>query len=198
VRTGLRAMLSQAEDIEVVGEARDGFETQKLVTELRPNILLLDYKMPGPRPADLERWVRENCPETATLVLTAHDHRSHLAVMMEAGVAGYLKKGIPESALIDSIRRAAQGVVHFDTDQLLMARQWDENVGTKWKSLSKRERDILKLLANGAGNPFIASELDISTRTVEGHVQNILRKLEVGTCRQAVTWILKHLPDEAT
>ena len=195
-RAGIRAILSRAEDIEVVGEAQDGFETQRLVAELHPNILLLDYQMPGPRPADLERWVRENYSETATLVLTAHDHQSHLAVMLEAGAAGYLTKGVSENRLIDSIRLAARGVVHFNKEQLSIVQHWNKETGQKWKSLSKRERQILKLLALGAGNRFIADELSISLRTAEDHVLNILSKLEVDTRQEAATWMLKNLPDE--
>jgi len=196
-RAGIRAILSQAGDIEVVGEAPDGFEAQRLVEELHPDIMTLDYQMPGPRPQDLERWVRENHPQTATLVLTAHDHDSHLAVMMEAGVAGYLKKGVPESKLVDSVRLAALGVVHFDREQIETARQWKEEVGQKWESLSKREREVLKLLAIGAGNRLIASRLSIAPKTVEGHITRILNKLGMSSCLQAGMWMVAHLPDEA-
>jgi len=180
----------------VVGEAPDGFEAQRLVEELHPDIMTLDYQMPGPRPQDLERWVRENHPQTATLVLTAHDHTSRLVGMMEAGVAGYLKKGIPESTLVDSVRLAALGVVHFDEEQIALARQWKEEVGQKWESLSKREREVLKLLAIGAGNRLIASRLSIAPKTVEGHITRILNKLGMSSCQQAGMWMVAHLPDE--
>jgi two-component system, NarL family, response regulator NreC len=195
-RAGIRALLMHAEDLEVVGEAQDGFEAQRMVEELEPNILLLDYKMPGPRPAELERWVRENHPRTATLILTAHHHESRLAEMMAAGVAGYLTKGISETALIDSIRLAAQGGIHFDKEQFQQAEKWTAEVGKKWESLSKREREVLKLLAIGAGNPYITSTLKISTRTAEGHIRSVLVKLKVDTRHQAAAWMLTNLPDE--
>ncbi len=84
-RTGLRTMLLQSGEIEVLGEAQNGFEARRLVAELHPQILLLDLKMPGPRPAELEGWVRKNHPETITLILTAHDRDAYLAGMMDAG-----------------------------------------------------------------------------------------------------------------
>jgi DNA-binding NarL/FixJ family response regulator len=91
-REGVRSILDQAPDIKVVGEVQDGKDIKLLVAKLRPNILLLDMKMPNPSPVELEKWVRENYPETITLVLTSHDRDSYLAGMMDAGVAGYLDK----------------------------------------------------------------------------------------------------------
>src|SRR5574341_1469328 len=113
VRAGIRAVLSKATDIKIVGEARDGFEAQQLVGRLRPKILLLDLKMPGLSAAELEKWVRENYPDTITLVLTAHDRDAHLAGMMEAGAAGYMSKGESAERLIGAIRRAAQGEIQI-------------------------------------------------------------------------------------
>lgn len=115
---GIRDLLAQAEDMEIIGEAEDGFQVQELVPTLRPNVLLLDLKMPGPRPAEIERWVRENFPETVTLVLTAHDRDRYLANMLEAGAAGYMDKNITAETLIDAIRRAVKGEILFDQEQL--------------------------------------------------------------------------------
>ncbi|OQY87334.1 MAG: hypothetical protein B6D38_13070, partial [Anaerolineae bacterium UTCFX1] len=78
VRAGIRTLLSQADDLQVIGEAKDGFEVQELVPTLRPKILLLDYQMPGPRAAELEKWTRENYPDTLALVLTAHNRDEYL------------------------------------------------------------------------------------------------------------------------
>ncbi len=122
-RKGIRAMLSGAPDIEVVGEAKDGNEAQELTARLRPHILLLDLIMPGPRPYEVERWVRANCPETITLILTAHDRDAYLAEMVEAGAAGYLTKEISAQRLIEAIRRAVRGEALFDQTQLARAPQ---------------------------------------------------------------------------
>ncbi len=195
-RAGICSMLSQAEDIEVIGEAQDGFEAQRLVAELRPRILLLDLRMPGPPPAELERWVRENCPETATLILTAHHRESYLAGMMEAGAVGYLKKETSAGTLIHAIRSAARGAVHFSEVQVEEAARWREEVGNKWESLSEREREVLKWLGWGAENRFIACELAITVNTVESHVKNILRKLGMKSRHQAAVWVVRNFPEE--
>src|SRR5688572_6140484 len=91
LRTGIRAMIEKTDDIYVVGEAGDGNEAEKLLDELRPNIILLDLKMPGFSPSAFENWARENYPETLTLVLTAHDRDVYLANMMDAGAVGFLE-----------------------------------------------------------------------------------------------------------
>src|SRR5215213_4214826 len=92
LRAGVRAMLEKTDDIYVIGEAESGDEAKKLLVELRPNIILLDLKMPGFSPAAFEKWARENYPQTVTLVLTAHDRDAYLANMMDAGAVGYLDK----------------------------------------------------------------------------------------------------------
>ena len=195
MRAGLRAVLAKAPDINIVGEARDGFEAQQMVGRLKPKILLLDLKMPGLSPAKLEKWVRENCPETITLVLTAHDRDAYLASMMEAGAAGYMAKGESTERLIDAIRRAAQGEIVFDPEQFARARRWQETVNQKMDSLTEREREVLKLMAQGLNNKTIAKNLSISNKTAAFHVSRILEKLGVDTKQKAVAWIHTHLSD---
>ncbi|MEO0248363.1 MAG: response regulator transcription factor, partial [candidate division WOR-3 bacterium] len=178
-RAGIRDILAQADDIEVLAEAQDGSEAQRLVAELRPHILLLDLKMPGPSPAELEAWVRQNYPQTITLILTAHDRDAYLAAMMEAGAAAYLTKAAPGDRLIASIRRAARGEALFDAEQRERVKRWKEEVAAKWERLTPRERDVLCLLAQGADNKEIAAALAISVKTVESHVTHILETLGV-------------------
>ena len=137
---GLRILFEKALDIQIVGEAADSIEAQRLVSELQPRILLLDLKMPGFSAAKLEKWVRLNYPETITLILTAHDRDAYLADMMEAGAVGYLDKKEPADRLIDAIRRAARGEILFDEKQLARVRAWRETVGEKWELLTGRER----------------------------------------------------------
>jgi DNA-binding NarL/FixJ family response regulator len=193
---GLRAVLTKAPDIEIIGEARNGFEAQQMVGRLRPRILLLDLKMPGLSATELERWVRENYPETVTLVLTAHDRDAYLASMMEAGAAGYMSKGESAETLIGAIRRAAQGEILFDVEQFARARRWRETVSEKWASLTEREREVLKLIAQGLDNKAIAIALKITSKTAAFHVTNILEKLGVDTRQKAVAWVHAHLSDD--
>jgi len=196
VRAGLRSILSKAADLKIVGEATNGLEAQRMVGKLRPKILLLDLKMPGLSPSELEKWVREHYPDTVTLVLTAHDRDAYLAGMMEAGAAGYMSKGESAKGLIDAIRRAAQGEILFDVEQFTRARQWRENVSEKWTSLTERERQVLKLIAEGMDNKAIASTLKITSKTAAFHVTHILEKLGVDSRQMAAAWIHANLSDD--
>lgn len=195
-RAGIRAILDEAHDIQVVGEAKDGTEAQELVAQLHPRILLLDLQMPGPRPVEIEKWVRVHCPDTTTLVLTGHDRDAYLVSMMETGAAGFISKGVPAENLVRAIRRAAQGEILFNGEQLARARRWREKVGGKWESLTEREQEVLRLLAQGLDNETISEALCVTTRTVESHITNILRKLGGSSRLEAVTWVRDHLPDD--
>jgi DNA-binding NarL/FixJ family response regulator len=196
VRAGLRSILAKAADLKIVGEATNGLEAQQMVGKLRPRILLLDLKMPGLSPSELEKWVREHYPDTITLVLTAHDRDAYLAGMMEAGAAGYMSKGESAKGLIGAIRRAAQGEILFDVEQFTRARHWRENVSEKWSSLTERERQVLKLIAEGMDNKAIARSLKITSKTAAFHVTHILEKLGVDSRQKALAWIHANLPDE--
>lgn len=195
VREGIRSTLSKAADIQIVGEAESGTQTQQLVAELRPRILLLDLKMPGPHPAEIEKWVRTNYPETVTLVLTAHDRDSYLTRMIDAGAAGLIDKGESGDRLIGAIRRAARGEFLFDRRQLDRARHWRESAGEKWESLTNREREILRFLVKGFDNAYIGKTLMITSKTVAYHITNILVKLGVSSRQEAAAWVHKYSPD---
>ena len=116
-RAGIRAILEKAADIKVVGEAKDGIEAQRLTVELRPDILLLDLRMPGPQPSEIMLWVHDHCPETTTLVLTAHDRDVYLAEIMEAGATGFLTKNEAPQRLLEAVRCAARGEILFGHGQ---------------------------------------------------------------------------------
>lgn len=195
-RAGIRTILHETPDIQVVGEAENGFQVQEMIAELRPNILLLDLVMPGPTPAELEKWVRTNFPETITLVLTAHDRDAYLTSMMDAGVSGFLSKTETGERLIVAIRRAASGSSLFTEEQFQRAMRWRERAGIKWEDLTNRERQILQLLTEeGCDNKCIAEKLGITIKTAAFHVTNILKKLDVKSRHEAITWAHKYLPD---
>ncbi len=194
-RAGIHAILERAADMRVVGEADNGDDVQKLVPRLRPQVLLLDLVMPGPSPAELEKWVRTNYPETVVLILTAHERDAYLARSMEAGAAGLLSKNESGDQLVEAIRRAVRGEILFNPDQLLRVRRWREEAGNKWEDLTGRERQILRLLSNGLDNEQIARELVVSPKTIAYHVSNILSKLGVKSRLEATAWLHKYLPD---
>jgi len=195
VRKGIRSALDEFPDIQIVGEAETGEEVQQLVGELRPRILLLDLKMPGPHPAEIEKWVRTNYPETITLVLTGHDRDSYLSRMVDAGAAGLLDKDESGERLAGAIRRAARGEFIFDSQQLDRARRWRLAAGEKWESLTNREREILRLLVKGLDNADISKVLMVTPKTVAYHTTNIFVKLGVDSRQEAIVWVHKYTPD---
>lgn len=192
---GLRAILSETSDIRVVGEAEDGFQVETMIAELHPNILLLDLVMPGPTPAQLEKRVRENYPETLTLVLTAHDRDAYLASMMDAGASGFLSKTETGERLISAIRRAMSGTEAFTEEQFARANRWRQEAGKKIEKLTSREKEIVRLVTKGYDNKQIAEKLDITAKTAAFHVTNILKKLDVKSRHEAIAWAHKYLPD---
>jgi two-component system nitrate/nitrite response regulator NarL len=132
--------------------------------------------------------VPHNCPETTTLILTAHDRDAFLAEMEEAGAAGFLTKDEDTPALVEAIRRAARGEVLYTEEQLERARRWRQEMGARWKRLTGREREVLALVAEGLTNRQIAQALDIAERTVGFHVGNVLEKLDVSSRVEAAMW----------
>jgi len=191
-RKGIRDILEDTPDIEVVGEAKDGTEAKQMVTDLRPDVLLLDLVMPGLRPFEIEKWVRTNYPGTVTLVLTAHDRDHYLAKAVEAGVAGFLTKKEDEGMLPEAIRRAARGEILITREQLSRADHWREEAGKRWDSLTEREREILGCLVAGQTTRQIAEALVISEHTVRTHIGNIVGKLGVASRAEAIAWAWQH------
>jgi DNA-binding NarL/FixJ family response regulator len=138
--------------------------------------------------------VRENHPETTTLVLTAYDHDAYLACMMDSGAVGFLDISISGERLINAIRTAAQGKIIFDEKQLSRIRAWREAVEKKWDSITDRERQVLKLLAQGMNNKAIGGTLCVTQKTVEYHITHILEKLDLTSRQEAGAWFLRYYP----
>lgn len=192
VRQGVRAMLTQTPDIEVVGEAADGAEAMQRVAQLRPDVVLLDVEMPGPRAWEVEAWIRKHYPQTIGLVLSAHNRDAYLAEMMEAGAVGYLDKQLPAPQLVQAIRHAAHGEYLFKAEQSRRAHHWRTEVLARWERLSPREKEVLHALAQEASTREIAHQLGISPQTVNTHICKLIRKLEVKNRAEAVAWAWTH------
>jgi DNA-binding NarL/FixJ family response regulator len=191
-RMGIRAVLDRESGIQRVGEAQDASEAMELVAELHPDILLLDLVMPGPRPHEVERWVRAKHPRTTTLVLTAHDRDCFLARMVDAGVAGFLRKDAPEATLVRAIRRAARGEILMTRAQLERVEAWRTEVAEPWQRLTAREREVLELLVEGDSAKEIGRKLVIERTTVWTHIGNIVKKLGVDSRAEAIAWAWLH------
>ncbi len=195
-RQGIRATLEKAPDIQVVGEARNGAEAKRLVAELGPDVLLLDLIMPETRPSEVASWVQQHHPETATLVLTGHDRDAYLSEMLRVGVAGYLTKDEKPERIVEAIRGAKQGEPVILGGMMARALRWRIEVEERWENLSKRERQVLDLLAESLDNAAIAERLDVTVKTVEYHVTNIKRKLQVSSRLEAVMWVNEHVTED--
>lgn len=187
-RVGLRTLLQAAPDIDLVGEATDGCEARRLIAQLQPHVAVLDLIMPGVLPADITLWAYRHHPETAVLILTAHDRDYYLARLLDAGAAGYIDKNERSQALVTAIRRAARGETLFTQTQYRRARNWRENVQTVWETLTPREQEVLRLLPLGLSNREIGERLDIAEKTVSKYVSGILTTLGATSRTEAALW----------
>jgi DNA-binding NarL/FixJ family response regulator len=194
VRVGIHAVLNKEPDIEVVGEAQDTASVRELVTKLCPDVVLLDLDIPGLRPSQVDVWIRANCPEPATLILTTCNHDCYLAKAFEGGALGYLTRDQTAGQLVKAIRHAAQGSPLLTGDQLPRIHHWRKEVGERWERLTGRERSVLRLLVQGLSNADIGRELGLAVKTVEAYVTRILSKLRVASRQEAIVWAYRHLP----
>ncbi len=197
MRQGTRHILEQSPDLRVVGEAEDGAEALDLIERLRPDVAILDIRMPRLNGIDLVRKMKDVAPQTAALMLTAYDDDDYILALMDAGALGYLLKTTRASELIDAVLRVHQGetVLHPAIARkvaLLWSRRRSSSVAERSEQLSPRELGVLELAAKGLRNRAIAEELSISVRTVEGHFRGILAKLGVSSRVEAVLYALSH------
>jgi DNA-binding NarL/FixJ family response regulator len=187
VREGLRLALSRAPRIRVIGEAPDGATAVALAERRRPDVVIMDLRMPDMDGLEATELVLEKMPDTAVLIFTAYDERSLLQRSLESGARGYILKETPHETLVRAIEKVAAGESFVDPG--LMA---DYVAGrTQSEVLTPREREILQLLADGMSNVDVAEKLFISQETVKSHVRHILAKLEADTRTQAVAIALR-------
>lgn len=184
VRDGLRGILSQDPGLEVVGEAADGLEALAVAARLRPDVVLMDLRMPRLGGAEAIRRLRQEAPETRVLVLTTYDTDTDVLPAVEAGATGYLLKDAGRADLIAAVHATARGeaVLAPAAAGLLMGRVR----AAAQDELSRREIEVLTLIARGASNREAAAELFITVATVKTHLQHIFAKLDVGDRAQAV------------
>ena len=186
VREGLRLSLSRSENIRVVGEAADGNAAVTLAKRRRPNVVILDVRMPVMDGLAAAKAIAAEVPETSVLMFTAFAERSLLTRGLEAGAKGYILKEAPHQTLVRAIQKVADGDGYVDPPLMpaLLSKE-RENM------LTAREREILQLLADGMSNADVAGKLYISQETVKSHVRHILSKLEADTRTHAVAIALR-------
>jgi len=182
LRAGLRMLLEVQRDMAVAGEAGDGAEALQQARELQPDVALMDLSMPGPHSGEVIREVLRACPQTRVLVLTMHDDPAYLASAMAAGAAGYVVKKVADSELLSAIRAVHAGRTFVDLTQSLdspmhgVSDKARDKAGRP-KDLSQREREVLRLLAQGHSNQQIATQIKVSVKTVETYRTRLREKL---------------------
>lgn len=182
LRTGLRMLLGAQSDIDVVGEAADGVEVTRQARELRPDIVLMDLSMPGPHSGTVIRSVLKASPKSRVLILTMHDDEAYLRSAMAAGASGYLVKKAADSELLSAIRAVHAGRTFVDLTQSpdLASLPLTTGGDRQWrppKKLSRREREVLRLLAQGHSNQQVADTMGLSVKTVETYRTRLSEKL---------------------
>jgi DNA-binding NarL/FixJ family response regulator len=195
---GLEAILRSDPEIEVVAVAYDGVEALDRIAALRPDVVLMDLKMPGLDGLHATRLIGERFPEIKVLVLTTYGTDELVMEAIRSGAAGYLLKGTPREALIEAVKGTAAGRTHIDPSvagklfEHVLQSEMPAEASRILDELSERELDVLRLLARGYSNPDIARQLYLSEGTVRNYVSAILTKLEVSDRTQAAVLALRY------
>jgi two-component system, NarL family, response regulator LiaR len=194
VRSGLTALLLAFDDLELIGEARDGRAALDLCATGRPDVVLMDLVMPEMDGASATRAIRQAHPTTQVIALTSFHEGDLVTAALQAGAIGYLLKHVSADELADAIRAAAAGLPTLApaAAQVLLQHTAEPPVSAPGSDLSSREREVLALMVQGLNNPDIAEQLAIGRATVKFHVSNILAKLGATSRTEAVALALHH------
>ena len=197
VRDGICALLALAGDIEVIGVAANGSEGLDKVRELKPDVVLMDVAMPIMDGLEATRRIRRDFPQTKVIVLTQYDDKEYVFPIIEAGASGFISKKAASSDLASGIRSVYQGDSYLSPSVTrLLVEEHQHWVGghanhDSYEQLTDRERDVLKLVAEGYTTREIAEMLVISAKTVEGHKTNLMAKLGVRNRIELVKYALR-------
>jgi DNA-binding NarL/FixJ family response regulator len=197
VRQGIKALLSDEPDIEIVGEADNGREALPLVSKLQPDVVLMDISMPGLNGIEATRQIRQRYADVKVVILSMHANEEYVFQVLRAGASGYVLKQSDSSEVLTAIRAALAGgsflsppisrAVIDDYVHRAEARGREDDMDL----LTSREREVLQLLAEGASNREIAEQLSISIKTVETHRSNMMNKLAVKSKTDLVKYALR-------
>lgn len=185
LRAGLKALLSQEHDIEIVGEADNGRDAVQAVGSLSPHLVLTDLSMPGMNGIEAIVDIKRRFPDTRVLVLTIHKTEEYIHESLRAGADGYILKDASHDELRIAIHSVLNGKTYLSPD--ISAKVINGYLGTDkaanstspWDTLTHREREVLKLVAEGYPNKYIASYFSLSIKTVEKHRSNLMKKLDL-------------------
>lgn len=195
VREGIRYLLETVSEINIVAEAGDGYECINMVNKTKPNIVLLDIDMPNMNGIDALRIIKEQKMLCKVIILTRHNEIDYLMKALEIGCDGYILKESSFDTLKKAIFKVYSGDKYIEPNMMPLLNanmQEKSNVKKKISELTRREIDVLKMIASGSFNKEIASTLNISERTVKNHVSNIFKKIEVSDRTQAAVFAIKN------
>lgn len=196
VRQGLHSLMDQSEDIEVIGEAENGREAVRKTQELRPDVVLVDIRMPILNGIEATRQIKKKFPQVKVLILSMHPNEEYIFEALHAGASGYILKQVAHRELLSAIRAVSKDDVFLSPpvskmvvkDYLQRTREMAEQ--NTLKKLTSREREVLQLIAEGKSNQEIAKLLFLSVKTVETHKTNLKEKLGLRTTADLIKYAI--------
>jgi DNA-binding NarL/FixJ family response regulator len=196
LRTGLRTLIQNEADLEVVGEAGEGWQAVELASQLTPDVIVMDLALPGLGGLDATREIRRRGLRCAVLVLTAQAEERYLFPVLQAGGAGYVRKDVADEQLVEAIRTVANGGVYLEPQaQAMLLRGYltrdplEDN--DPFDRLSPRERQVLQLTAEGYSSREIGERLNVSSKSVETYRSRLMEKLDLGDRPSLVRYALR-------
>ncbi|MBP2702035.1 MULTISPECIES: response regulator transcription factor [Photobacterium] len=190
---GFMARLQLEPDIDVIGTASNGIEALEVISQLDPDVILMDISMPIMNGIDATAQIKKQYPDAKVLMLTMHDNREYIMKVMQVGAMGYMLKEISAEKMVQAIKTVNQGATYFceTTSQTIFTQAAAPIAAPEVNPLSRREEGILKHVAQGLSSKQIAKALDISYRTVETHRQNIKHKLDLHSTAELAKYALE-------
>ena len=188
VRQGVRQLLESSKDIQVIAEAADGEEARALIEQHLPDVAVLDIQMPKASGIEVTRWLRAHLPQIGVLILTAYDDDPYVMAVLQAGANGYVLKTSNADDLIQAVHDVNEGKSALDPSitKKLMSNLFKRTDVKQVEPLTDRELDVLRLAAKGYTNKAIGIQLNISDRTVQGHLAHIFAKMQANSRTEAV------------
>jgi two-component system, NarL family, response regulator NreC len=198
LRAGLKALLMTNPTFEIIGEADNGRDAIRRVIELKPDLVIMDLSMPGMNGMDAVREIKDRMPEVKALVLTVHSEEEYVLASLQAGANGYVLKDATQNELLIAAERVLEGKTYLSPDitekvvnSYLNTSNANQEPVTRWDTVTQRERQILKLIAEGHTNKSMAEYLCISVKTVEKHRANLMKKLDLHSVSALTTYALE-------
>lgn len=198
LREGLKALLASATDLEIAGEASDGMQAIERARELQPDIILMDLSMPNMNGTEAIRAIKRRQPETKIIALTVHKTEEHVRATLDAGADGYVLKDDSHQDLISALTSVRNGKTYLSPgicEQVVsgfLDHSASEPSSPSWDRLTDRERQVLKLIAEGHKNREIAEYLSVSLKTVEKHRSSLMKKLDLHSASALTAYAIQN------